>query len=648
MNRRRRTPIFRVTESSPSWPIHRWFVSSLLLISMMATRSLARSTYSSRGHVARNTRTVLPRKWGAVTSAFISYPVQNGLLNNKHVRSFEGITVVRTYSDYILGDDEDIFEEVVEDVKHSSSLSDDDGQESSNNDHTNDSSKDNQDVPILRSKLKKELLQYRIDQAASIDKPAYNIFTNAALDGICASLPTNEDQLLEVKGIGPKKLEMYGDDIIDIVKKYVGDGGLLPECAAINGSKTVSRPEPISIESLTPEQRKAAEMALNGKSVFISGAAGTGKSHVSKFIIQSLQEAEKKCSPTAPTGVAAINVGGSTLHSFFGIGLGVGSVSSLVRKIKKKNAVLQRINETDALLIDEVSMLSCDLLETLDEVARQVRKRNEPMGGMQIIAVGDFFQLPPIMKQEELVEDSIDKQRLYCFDSPVWAELGLTENTVQLTEVQRQEHGSKFEMFLSMVRNGNVPPNVLRDFNRKCLISHDNPLPDDGIIPTRIYTHNLDVDSMNESRLAHLDGDLVTCEAIDEWREKMPVGTPASVKKNMKASIAGELSDIIRLKVGAQVMLTRNKDLENGFRSLVNGSRGVVESFKDELPIVRFDNGRVEKVTRVEAIRYNPDGGIGVLVRKQLPLKLAWATTVHKSQGSTLSRAILDVSKVRC
>ena len=127
----------------------------------------------------------------------------------------------------------------------------------------------------------------------------------------------------------------------------------------------------------------------------------------------------------------------------------------------------------------------------------------------------------------------------------------------------------------------------------------------------------------------------------------MPIGTSAAIKKNMKINIAGELADEVRLKVGAQVMLTRNKDLDNGLQSLVNGSRGVVESFKDDVPVVRFDNGRVEKVIRVEATRYNPDGGPGALVRKQLPLKLAWATTVHKSQGSTLSRAILDISKVR-
>jgi hypothetical protein len=258
-----------------------------------------------------------------------------------------------------------------------------------------------------------------------------------------------------------------------------------------------------------------------------------------------------------------------------------------------------------------------------------------------------IIQLPPIVKQQDAFEDDTDEQRLFCFDSPVWSELSLNTNTIQLTQVQRQEHGSKFEMFLGMVRNGNVPPNILRDFNRKCLIGNNNPLPDDGIVPTRIYTHNQDVDSMNESRLADLEGKEVIFEAKDEWREKMPVGTSITTKKNMKASIAGELADEVRLKVGAQVMLTRNKDMDNGFQSLVNGSRGVVESFKDDLPVVRFDNGRVEKVAKVEAVRYNPDGGVGALVRKQLPLKLAWATTVHKSQGSTLSRAILDISKVR-
>jgi len=196
-----------------------------------------------------------------------------------------------------------------------------------------------------------------------------------------------------------------------------------------------------------------------------------------------------------------------------------------------------------------------------------------------------------------------------------------------------------------MVRVGDVTAGIIRDFNAKCLLSGTRTLPDDGIVPTRIYTHNRNVDEENEARLAELEGNLIACTAVDEWREKMPTGTLASVKKGMKAGIAGEMPDVVNLKVGAQVMLTRNKDLESS-RGLVNGSRGVVERFDSEgLPFVRFDNGRVDKIVRVEAMRYNPDGGPGALVRKQIPLKLAWATTVHKSQGSTLSRAILDISK---
>jgi len=480
------------------------------------------------------------------------------------------------------------------------------------------------------------------------------VFTNAAMEGICATLPANNNELLAVKGIGNKKLEMYGEDILDIVRHHANEGLLPDEDHAKEQTKSaVPRPTPITIESLTPEQRQAAEMALDSQqSVFISGAAGTGKSHVSKYIIQTLHERQtRKCAPTAPTGVAALNVGGSTLHSFFGVGIGVGSLQYLVKKVRKNKGAMKRIDETDVLLIDEVSMLSSDLLETLDAVVREVRNggnmKSKPMGNMQIIAVGDFFQLPPIVNRD-FVDWSrdMDEQRPFCFDSPVWAELGLSENTFELAEVQRQESGSKFEMFLNMVRVGDVTADIIGDLNKKCLISEAHPLPDDGIVPTRIYTHNRNVDEENEIRLAELEGDLITCIAVDEWREKMPIGTLAAVKKSMKAGIAGEMPDEVKLKVGAQVMLTRNKDLDSGVRGLVNGSRGVVERFDSErLPIVRFDNGRVDKIAMVEVIRYNPDGGIGALARKQIPLKLAWATTVHKSQGSTLSRAILDISK---
>jgi len=509
----------------------------------------------------------------------------------------------------------------------------------------------------IQDMLRNELKQYRTDQSVPIGKPAYTVFTNASLDEICAFLPTSNDELLDVKGIGKKKVEMFGEDILDIVHQHVGKGLVRLAPDESQGKQVVPRPDPIAIESLTMEQRQAADIALdneNPNSVFISGAAGTGKSHVLKFIIQTLQErGTKKFGVCAPTGVAAINVGGSTLHSFFGIGLGNGSLNSLIRKVRKNKEAMKRIGEIDVLLIDEVSMLSSDLMETLDAVVRDVRmdgkRMNEPFGGMQLICVGDFFQLPPITQRGTDRDGDRDDMRPFCFDSHVWSELGLVDNTFELLNVQRQKSGSPFEKFLNMVRIGAVGSDIIHEFNKKCLISNDHPLPVDGIVPTRLYTHNRDVDAVNEARLGELEGKLITCKAIDEWKQKMPTGTLASVKKNMKISVATESPDDVNLKVGAQVMLTRNRDMDRGDLGLVNGSRGVVERFVldlngDQIPVVRFDNGRIEKIGKVETVRYNPDGGPGCLKRKQIPLKLGWALTVHKSQGSTLTRAILDIS----
>ena len=352
----------------------------------------------------------------------------------------------------------------------------------------------------------------------------------------------------------------------------------------------------------------------------------------------------------------------SHLSLFSGIGLGKGTLPNLIRKVSKSDAAVRRINETDVLLIDEVSMLSSDLLETLDGVARATRDRpDEAMGGMQVVAVGDFGQLPPVVTDRDSSrgdgyyfedEDGEDDgpHHPFCFDSPVWDELDLRRGTHELSVVQRQEAGSAFERFLSMVRDGSVTPDIVRDFNRKCLVDDvTNPLPDDGIVPTRIYTHNRDVDRENKVRLDELDGDEVPCEARDDWRESLPFDAPPSTRQGMKRAISAELPDVVHLKVGAQVMLTRNKEGNGaaGSRGLVNGSRGVVVGLDaDGVPTVRFDNGRVERVVRVEAVRNNPDGGPGVLVRRQVPLRLAWATTVHKSQGATLSRAVIDISKV--
>ena len=486
-----------------------------------------------------------------------------------------------------------------------------------------------------------------------------------------------------MKGIGPKKVEMFGYDFIRLVEDYLGAGGINTSTSTGTNKSGGSLPARTKIdpESLTQEQLHAASIPLGpgNKNVFITGSAGTGKSYLLKYLVQELQNENEssgkgKCvGVCAPTGVAAIIVGGSTLHSFFGIGLGTGSLPNLLQKVQKNNAAKKRLEETDVLIIDECSMLSSDLLETLDAVTRGVRGdmdegcRDEPFGGMQIIAFGDFYQLPPVYRAAAnnwngngngngngvRNERSDRRWRPFCFDSHVWEDLGLSDNIVQLKDVQRQEN-EDFVNLLNRVRIGNIRETDIVELNSRCLIGESNPLPTDGIVPTRLYVLNKDVDSENISRLAELNGKEVVCKAVDTWRERMPVGTLADTKKKMKDGLGMEMPDEVRLKVGAQVMLTRNKDME---KNLVNGSRGVVESFIQPsslssedgtydfpIPVVRFDCGVVTKIVPVESVRYNPNGGEGCLVRMQVPLKLAWAITIHKSQGSTLSRALLDIT----
>ena len=504
---------------------------------------------------------------------------------------------------------------------------------------------------LRKTQLKEDLKEYRLTQKG--DKPAYTVFANAALDGIYAALPVTLSDLLEVKGIGPAKLDLYGDDILEIVAPYTGMKGKKDQGKAASDTIAPFRREKIDPESLTGEQREAADIIFGRdedgrrRNVFVTGSAGTGKSYLLKYVVETLQgQQHLGVGVCAPTGVAAVIVGGSTLHSYFGIGLGTGTKSNLLKKVRKNNPAKTRIDDTDILIIDECSMLSSKLLETLDMVAREIRKdgmfSDEPFGGMQVIAFGDFYQLPPVHRYDG---DHDRRWRPFCFDSPAWSELRLSENIIELCEVQRQEEGD-FVNFLNKVRIGTVEQRDIFDLNQKCLVGTNNPLPNDGILPTRLYVLNQDVDSENSMRLEELEGKEVVCAAKDIWRQKMPLGTPASVKKKMIEGMSMQMPDEVRLKVGAQVMLTRNKDLE---RNLVNGSRGVVERFEtnkvgNPVPVVRFDTGMILRVDPVEFTRQNSDGGEGCLVRMQVPLKLAWAVTIHKSQGSTLTRASLDIT----
>ena len=351
-------------------------------------------------------------------------------------------------------------------------------------------------------------------------------------------------------------------------------------------------------------------------------------------------------------------------------------------KNKKSRA---RWGKCKVLIIDEVSMLSASLFDLLDDIAKAAKGNKDPFGGVQLILVGDFLQLPPIINPGP--EGTEGDTRKFCFQTHTWRAAGLSKadgGTVQLEEVIRQKHDRPFVNVLNEIRKGRISRDTI-DVLNKCLLEKKK-LPTDGITPTQLYCYNTDVDFENKKNLDKLPGDVFTLTANDVWKDKPPT---ALAQKALVDTITKSAPLTIELKVGAQVMLLRNSR-EKGDDSklgLVNGSRGVVVRFEAGprtgiVPVVRFDNGKVTAIRPVEYEQIDSLTGCHI-VRSQVPLKLAWyvrrslhhavysivnhsictqiactffdfpslifylsilrAITVHKSQGTTLSRAQLMI-----
>lgn len=276
------------------------------------------------------------------------------------------------------------------------------------------------------------------------------------------------------------------------------------------------------------------------------------------------------------------------------------------------------------LVIDEVSMLDKRLFELLDTIARSVRKSDLPFGGIQIIAVGDFLQLPPVSRTGN---------REFCFQSPVWeaAGLHLRGGFVYLQKAERQ-NDENFVAFLNEVRLGMLSDAFFHSLNA-CLVDR-KPKPANGIVPTKLYAVNKQVDEENVMRLAELPGEVVTMVALDMWKIKPLKATDTRL---LREGVENLIPESIDLKVGAQVMLLRNRSrmtyggvVKTGSTSLVNGSRGRIVAFTESvqrpgmlIPTVLFDNGMKTTIGPVE-YAYRIPKVEGSIVRFQVPLKLAW------------------------
>eukprot|EP00439_Symbiodinium_sp_Y106_P028989 s1648_g3.t1 len=393
-----------------------------------------------------------------------------------------------------------------------------------------------------------------------------------------------------------------------------------PDIQNIDAEPDDPEAERISESQLTAEQRAAAARALAGENLFLTGAAGTGKSFLLRFLVQEFSQRHPgQVAVTASTGIAAAHLGGQTIHSFAGVGVGTAPLAKTLQQVQKSSAAVQRWKSTKVLVIDEISMIDGELLELLCGVARAVRKQSAPFGGLQVLFCGDFLQLPPVQERGKLA-------RKFCFASAAWKKAGLDEGTVLLCQTVRQASDREFGKVLNELRVGHVSDEA-RALLAKCHVGVKSQ-PKDGILPTKLYCLNKNVDAENAARLRQLPG----APQILRAHDLCPRNTTPAQMGLLDKKVPAEL----HLKVGAQVLHLRNEP----HLGLVNGSRGIVEAFQDGKPLVRFDNG---KTACIGVHKFTLGAGRNTLSRFQVPLKLGWALTVHKAQGMTLTRAELQM-----
>lgn len=368
---------------------------------------------------------------------------------------------------------------------------------------------------------------------------------------------------------------------------------------------------------------QALDAFVQKRSFLLTGDAGTGKTTLVNTFVKKSQDLKRKIVVTATTGIAAVNVNGRTIHSFLKIFPDDSTLTKdeIALRNGKNSYFCKTLQSLQTLVIDEASMLDIDLFEKIDYVLKWCRRNMAPFGGVQLILVGDFFQLPPVRR------DRSDGLK-FIFQMPLFYEL----ERMELHTIFRQDEPA-FSSLLRRMRRGELRAEDLQilesRLNAEVSIS--------GIEPTKLFSRNLDVDTFNSKKLAELSGD----ERI--FTSSSTATVLPECKKEELVRIAHDKFDKdnnigpLTLKEGAQVLLTYNLDLAKG---LCNGSRGVVVGFVEAGPLVRFLDPKRKPFDRlIEAVpisRIDRDLKVEFTANAWVPLKLAWATTIHKSQGLSL------------
>ncbi|MDB4533336.1 AAA family ATPase [Vicingaceae bacterium] len=365
------------------------------------------------------------------------------------------------------------------------------------------------------------------------------------------------------------------------------------------------------------QQEKALAILKSGKNVFLTGSAGTGKTYVLNQYIEYLKERKVKVAVTASTGIAATHMNGMTIHSWSGIGVKEFITSGNLASMNSKKYLKEHLEKVKVLIIDEISMLHKNQINAVDVVLRYFKKNEDAFGGIQVVVCGDFFQLPPIGHQGETSKDK------FAFMAEAWVKAKLS--VCYLTEQYRQSDND-LNLILNEIRTGDLSKK-----SYKTLQKASGNVLDEDVEPTKLYTHNYDVDRVNAQHLSQLSGTLKKFKAKTSGNKKL-------IETLKNSVLAGE--ELV-FKIGAKVMFVKN-DKEHRY---VNGSLGKILGFTDKgFPSVKLLNGKTI-TTEVENWSIMDDNGKTLASYNQVPLRLAWAITVHKCQGMTLDAAEIDLSK---
>jgi ATP-dependent DNA helicase PIF1 len=412
---------------------------------------------------------------------------------------------------------------------------------------------------------------------------------------------------------------VFADNMLDKIRDLLVD----------HNTKTGSNiPTEYSLE-LSKSQQQAFEKFKSGESMLILGSAGTGKSKLVKEFLKynKLNNDDKTMYITSTTGISAYNIGGITINSFMGIGTAEAPIDVLLKRLRYKTSIKDRIRKTDILVIDEISMMSASTFQKLHLIFQTLRKSRRPFGGVQLILTGDFLQLETVF-----TNPSADVDTRLIVESELF--MNMFENsTIVLRENFRQRSDNEYVDILMRIRKGEHTEKDISILNTRLVKQTDNNM-------IHLVSSNRRAQEINNKQLNTINskdhhfetiyiksGDQETCELL---------------KRDLQSQFVQKGMDILSLRTGCRVILIKNLDVENG---LVNGLTGTVKDILSDAVRVQFDNDITQIINRSE---WELDMDNSKVICQQMPLMLAYSITIHKSQSLSLDNAVLDLSDCFC